>query len=105
MLLDLMVKLVVDYQDVKLIPRDLEPGKHCEWNNENLYRQQNSPKGSNLPIRGFVTYQYIPLGDDYVIRIKVENFVTYERSVSEYYLFYRNTRFQDTPIFPSSVTE
>ena len=38
-LLDLIFKLVVDYQDASLIPRKFKPGNNCEWSDDAKFAQ------------------------------------------------------------------
>ena len=66
MLLDLIVKLVVDYTDVRLIPCDFVAGKKCIWIKERY--QKFGVVGGILRGSGLDTE--IPYGDDYESRVK-----------------------------------
>ena len=47
--LDLICKIVVDYQDCKLIKREFSPGKNSEWHKHHLYlRFYGDPKSGKL---------------------------------------------------------
>ena len=66
MLLDLIVKLVVDYTNVRLIPRDFVAGKKCDWN-KGKYKKCGVIGGI---IRGSRDDTVIPYGDDYEIHFR-----------------------------------
>ena len=94
--LDLVVKLVVDYQDAKLIRRQYVPGKKTQWGKQYLYRQWDSPKESKLPVRGTLVHDTPPPGDRYEDRIMDFVFQDYETAISEYVFFLLNTILQST---------
>ena len=50
--LDLICKLVVDYQDCLLLKREYAPGKHSEWNKRYLYIQFDDDSQMNILLQG-----------------------------------------------------
>jgi hypothetical protein len=81
MLLDLIVKLVVDYTDVRLIPRDFVSGKKYIWNKD---RYQKFGEVGGI-LRGLGLDTKIPYGDDYESRVKKTiEFPVYECTMDLY---------------------
>ena len=50
--LDLICKLVVDYQDCLLLKREYAPGKHSDWNKRYLYIQFDDDSQMNILLQG-----------------------------------------------------
>ena len=84
MLLDLIVKFVVDYTDFRLITRDFVAGKKCECY-KGKYQKFGMIREVLCTSRDDNT---IPYGADYESRVrKTVNFPLYESTMCQYHTF------------------
>ena len=82
--LNLIVKLVVDYQDLRLISRKYTPGKQNIWAQADRFAQYNTPSGNNRIVRGAQDNdRLVSWGDRYENKLLKYRWNAYEEVISE----------------------
>ena len=110
LMLDVLVKCCVDYQDCKLLRRVFEAGKRTVWGKKHKYRQFESNVNSTMPVRGCDNIGLIPECELFENRHPFSNvryqFPDYETAISEMDFFSVQEKYTQNPFpFESHISK